>query len=112
MNMTKFLAPVILGFFLLGCGKPVPQEKAAYIGEWQSHAMYLNITQDGQVNYKRKDGNASTEINAPIKEFHGNDFDVGVGPMSTTFTVSKPPYQDGAQWKMVVDGVELVRAGQ
>jgi hypothetical protein len=111
MKIASFLVLAVSALLLLGCGKPVPQEKAAYVGEWTSHAMYLNITQDGQVNYKRKDGNTSTEINAPIKDFHGNDFDVGIGPMSTTFTVSKTPYQDGAQWKMVVDGVELVRDG-
>jgi hypothetical protein len=29
--------------------------------------------------------------------------------MATTFVVSKPPYQDGAQWKMVVDGLELTK---
>jgi hypothetical protein len=110
MNHVKMLALITSVFLLVGCGKPVPQEKAAYVGEWQSKTMYLNITSDGQVNYKRKDGNASTEINAPIKDFHGDNFDVGVGPMSTTFTVSKPPYQDGSQWKMTVDGVELVRS--
>jgi hypothetical protein len=30
--------------------------------------------------------------------------------MATTFVVSKPPYQDGDHWKMVVDGVELTKA--
>lgn len=110
MKFAKIAGVIVLAALLACCGKPVPQEKAAYVGEWQSKTMYLNITADGQVNYKRKDGNASTEINAPIKDFHGDNFDVGLGPMSTTFTVSKPPYQDGAQWKMVVDGVELERS--
>ncbi len=109
MKVMRILILAALGILLCGCGKPVPQEKAAYIGQWQSENMYLNITADGSVNYKRKDGNASTEVNAPIKDFHGNDFDVGVGPMSTTFSVSKPPYQDGAQWKMVIDGVALTK---
>ena len=112
MNHVKILMIAVLAFLLAACGKPVPQEKAAYVGEWQSSNMYLNITADGSVNYKRKDGNASTEINAPIKDFHGNDFEVGVGPMSTMFKVSKVPYQDGGQWKMVVDGVELVKSAQ
>jgi len=110
MHCAKIAAATLLAGLLACCGKPVPQEKAAYVGEWQAKNMYLNITADGQVNYKRKDGNTSTSINAPIKEFHGDDFDVGVGPMSTTFKVSKVPYQDGGQWKMVVDGVELARS--
>ena len=37
---------------------------------------------------------------------------VGIGPMSTMFTVSKPPYHDGRDWKMVVDGVELTRTSR
>lgn len=109
MNLVKYLALPIAACLLLGCGKPVPADKAAYVGEWQSKTMYLSITSDGQVNYKRKDGNTSTSINAPIKDFHDNDVEVGLGPIATNFSVSKPPYQDGAQWKMVVDGVELVR---
>jgi hypothetical protein len=29
--------------------------------------------------------------------------------MATTFIVSRAPYQDGDKWKMVVDGIELVK---
>lgn len=29
--------------------------------------------------------------------------------MTTTFVVSKAPYQEGDKWKMVVDEVELVK---
>jgi hypothetical protein len=29
--------------------------------------------------------------------------------MSTRFVVSKPPYQEGDSWKMVVDQVELTK---
>jgi hypothetical protein len=94
---------------LVGCGKPVPAEKSAYVGEWQTRTMYLLITQDGSVRYKRLKGGASTSVEGPLNGFTGNDFEVGVGPMATTFVVSKPPYQDGERWKMVVDGVELVK---
>jgi hypothetical protein len=112
MNIARTLGATFLALLLASCGKPLPQDKAAYAGEWQAKTMYLNITQDGRVNYKRKEGATSTAINAPIKEFHGDNFDVGVGPMSTTFTVTKPPFQDGTEWKMVVDGVELTRSAQ
>jgi len=93
----------------VGCGKPVPPEKAAYVGEWQHPTMYLLLTQDGSVRYKRIQGGATTSVEAPLKGFQGNNFEVGIGPMSTTFVVTKPPYDDGGKWKMVVDGVELVR---
>lgn len=102
---------LILTFFvaLLGCGKPVPADKAAYVGEWRAAAMYLQITQDGSVAYKRLNGAASTTINGPLQGFKGNDFEVGVGPLTTTFVVSKPPYQEAGKWKMVVDDVALTK---
>ncbi len=95
---------------LAGCGVPVPADKAAYVGEWQEPSMYLLIKQDGSVRYKRLQGGASTSIKAPLKGFSGDNFDVGVGPMTTTFVVNKAPHQDGDKWKMTVDGVELTKS--
>lgn len=109
MKLTRLLVLLVLFGSLVGCGKPVPAEKSAYVGEWQTRTMYLLITQEGSVRYKRLKGGASTSVEGPLKGFTGNDFEVGVGPMATTFVVSKPPYQDGERWKMVVDGVELVK---
>ena len=109
MKFTRPLVLLALLGCLAGCGKPVPAEKSAYVGEWQTKTMYLLITQDGSVRYKRLRGGASTSVEGPLKGFTGNDFEVGVGPMATTFVVSKPPYRDGESWKMVVDGVELVK---
>lgn len=99
----------LLALTLSGCGNPVPPEKASYVGEWQEKAMYLVITQDGSVSYKRLKGGVTTTVNGPLKGFNGNNFEVGIGPMSTTFVVSKPPYQEEGGWKMVVDGVVLTR---
>lgn len=110
--MSRILAPLLLALLLGACGKPVPPEKAAYVGEWQDPAMYLLLTQDGSVRYKRLKGGVTTSVEGPLKAFHGNDFEVGVGPMSTTFVVAKPPYQEGGQWRMVVDGVALTRTAR
>ena len=109
MNIRTLLLSTVLLSTLVACGKPVPQEKSAYVGEWQEKTMYLLITQDGSVRYKRLKGGASTSVEGPLKGFEGNNFEVGIGPMATTFVVSKPPYQDGEKWKMVVDGVELLK---
>jgi hypothetical protein len=98
-----------LALMLAACGKPVPQEKIAYVGEWRAKTMYLLIAQDGSVQYKRVKDGITTTVNAPLKDFHGQNFEVGIGPMSTNFEVSKPPYQEGGHWKMVVDGMELTR---
>jgi hypothetical protein len=103
---------LLLSALLLGCGKPVPPERADYVGEWQEKNMYLLIGQDGRVKYKRTKGGASTSIDGPIKNFEGDNFDVGIWRMSTTFVVSRPPYQDQGKWKMVVDGVELTRTAR
>ena len=109
MKLGPSLTSLLLAFCFVGCGKPVPVEKTAYVGEWQDKTMYLLITQDGSVRYKRLKAGVTTSIEGPLKGFDGDNFEVGIGPMSTTFIVSKPPYQDGAQWKMVVDDVELTR---
>jgi hypothetical protein len=109
MKVSRILFALAMLGSLAGCGKPVPPEMSAYVGEWQEKTMSLLITQDGSVQYQRQKGGATTSVNGQLKGFTGNDFDVGVGPMATTFVVSKPPYQDGGHWKMVVDGVELTK---
>jgi len=100
-------------FILLGltaCAKPVPAEKAAFVGEWKSSEMTLHITQDGHVDYKRSVGSGSKSVSAPLQGFNGDSFDVGIGAMSTSFIVTSPPHQDGTAIKMTVDGVELTKA--
>jgi hypothetical protein len=110
--MKRILFALLIGLSLAGCGKPVPAEKSSYVGEWEEKTMYLLITQDGSVRYKRLKGGGTTSVEGPLKGFTGDNFDVGIGPMTTTFVVSKPPYQDGKSWKMVVDGVTLTRTDQ
>ncbi|HSI51031.1 MAG TPA: DUF3592 domain-containing protein [Ideonella sp.] len=98
---------LLLTVVLTGGATPVPPEKAAYVGEWQAPSMYLLITQDGSVRYRRIKEGGSSSIDGPLKGFSGNDFEVGIGPLSSTFVVSTPPHRDDEQWKMVVDEVEL-----
>ena len=112
VKIAKTMVSLLLVLSLLGCGKPVPPEKSAYVGEWQEKTMYLLITKDGSVRYKRLKGGASTSIEGPLKGFAGDNFEVGIGPMSTTFIVARPPYQDGEKWKMVVDDIELAKTAQ
>jgi hypothetical protein len=105
------LAALIAALLALSaCGQPVPEDKAAYVGEWRAQTMSLLLRQDGKVLYKRVKGGFTTSINAPLQRFEGDNFVVGIPFISTTFEVSKPPYQEAGTWKMVVDGVELTRA--
>ena len=105
----RLITALVLALVLAGCGKPVPPEKAAYVGEWQEKTMYLLIAQDGSVRYKRVKGSVTTSVEGPIKAFEGDNVVVGFGPMTTTFVVSKLPYQEKGRWRMVVDGVELTK---
>ena len=112
MNVAKSLLLLGLMVLLASCGKAVPKEKSEYVGEWRATGALLVITADGRVHYERRKGGASTSLDLPLKGFTGNDFEVGIGPMTTTFVVSKPPFEDAGKWKMVVDGIELVRTAQ
>lgn len=109
MTVGKYF--ILLAFLasLLGCGKPVPPEKAAYVGEWQAENMYLLITQDGSIRYERLKGGATTSLNGPLKGFDGDNIQFGIGSMATTFVVSQPPHQVDGQWVMVVDDTTLIK---
>jgi len=112
MTIRRWFLPLLLLTLLAACSDPLPADKLRYAGEWRGEATYLLITQEGSVSYRRVKNGITTTINAPIKSFKGDDFEVGVGPMTTVFRVSKPPHRDGTQWTMVVDGVELIRTSR
>lgn len=107
----SFLGAIVLcvASILFACAKPIPADKSSYIGEWRSSDMFLMIAQDGSLKYVRIKGNETTKINAPIKEFDGNNIIAGIGPATTTFVVNKPPYQEDGKWKIVVDNDLLTR---
>ncbi len=109
MRASRIFLTVLVCACLSGCTKPIPPEKASYVGEWSGLTMTLSIAQDGRVAYKRTEVGTSTSIDAPLKRFEGSNFVVGVGLISTTFVVSAPPHLDGTVWKMTVDGVELTK---
>lgn len=111
MNLPKLLPLLALAALLAACGKAVPPEKLDYVGEWREKNMALRISADGRVKYKRVKDHSTTSIDAPLQAFNGDDFEVGIGMMTTTFVVTRPPFRDEEdQWKMVVDGVELVKS--
>ena len=106
-RVTKIGAVLVLSALLSACGKPLPEDKQSYAGEWRSAQMVLIILEDGTVSYKRLRSGATTTVNGPIKEFRGDDIVVGLGLLTTTFVVSTPPREVDGQWEMVVDGVLL-----
>lgn len=114
MRGLKHLCLSMLLLGLVACAKPVPPEKADYVGQWNAPNMSILITQEGRINYHRTDATNGKTVNKGIdgliKAFHGDDFEVGVAPLTTTFVVSEIPHQVDGKWKMTVDGVELTKA--
>jgi len=76
---------LLLPIFLAACRKPIPESKSSYVGDSQSEEMRLLILRDGSVAYKTLKRAATTSINAPLKEFAGDDFVVGLWLFTTTF---------------------------
>jgi hypothetical protein len=105
-----FLAAVA-AILLAACGGPAPAVPPAYVGDWQGTNMRLQIGADGNVVYERKESGKSVSVNAPIKRFEGDNIVVGMGPITTTFVVSRTPQNVDGVWKMTVDGVELTLHG-
>jgi hypothetical protein len=100
MRSFKLVVVLLAAVILASCG----------VGEWKADGMSLLITRDGSIVYQRMRKGARTSIDAPLKGFHGDDFDVGIGPLTTTFKVNVPPHEEAGEWKMTVDGVALTRS--
>ena len=69
MRIRVYLFAAVLALALVGCSKPIPPERIAYVGEWRSPAMSLLITQDGRVKYKRIHGGVTTSVSGPLQKF-------------------------------------------
>ena len=91
MRTRTTIAAMAWALLLAACGVAVPADKADYVGQWDAEGMSLLITRDGSIRYMRLRKGARTSIDGPLKGFAGNDFEVGIGPMTTTFKVSASP---------------------
>ena len=111
-SACRALRFAVIGWLLLasGCSGGLPPDKAAYAGEWRGKGVRLVITETADVDYDGARHGVAAAVKGPIRSFEGDSFVVGLGAMSARFVVSKPPYQEGGVWKMVVDGVELTKA--
>lgn len=108
-KVRTLLTSGMLALLLGACAKPLPAERAPYVGVWRGGPMLLVIEAQGRVVYQRKEDNRSTSVDAPLKEFKGDNFVVGVGVMSTEFEVTSAPHETDGGWRMTVDGVEVTR---
>jgi hypothetical protein len=76
MRLYAILCATLL---LVGCTKTVPVEKREYVGEWQEKTMYLLITQDGSVSYKRVKGAVTTSVSSPLRVQPANNAALSAG---------------------------------
>jgi hypothetical protein len=96
------LRPLILAAALLPLAAqadpvPVPAEKMAYVGDWQGKDMRLQLAKDGKVKYKRNQPGKNLDLSVDLQGFNGDNFDVGVMLVRSTFVVSKPPHREGGK---------------
>ncbi|MCU6499598.1 hypothetical protein LPN04_17525 [Rugamonas sp. A1-17] len=89
--------------------QPIPAAKRAYVGDWKGKDMELNIEASGKLHYKRNQPGKNLDLNVDILDFNGDNFDVGVGILRSTFVVTQPPHLQDKKMKMTVDGVELTK---
>lgn len=112
MKLKNLALSGLLAISLVGCAKPLPAEKVAYAGTWTSADSRVNITitPEGRVEYSNKQPGKSSSVSAPIKSFNGDNFDAGIGPLTTAFKVNQPPKQDQqGNWFMIIDGHTLAK---
>ncbi|MDX1802467.1 MAG: hypothetical protein R3292_00200 [Alcanivorax sp.] len=106
----RILALLTLLLSLTACRKPLPQDRLDYAGYWTADTMVMLVTPGGQVEFKHLVDDVSTHIGGPLKQFQGNDIQVGFGPLVSTLKVDVPPHrQADGQWTMTVEGVKLIR---
>ncbi|WP_082493617.1 hypothetical protein [Massilia sp. Leaf139] len=103
------LAACLLPFAAHAAPVPVPADKMAYVGDWQGKDMRIQMAKDGKVKYMRNRPGKQMDLSVDLQGFNGDNFDVGVMLVRSTFVVSKPPHRVGDTWKMTVDGVELTK---
>jgi hypothetical protein len=91
---------------------PVSEDRMAYVGTWRGEGMAISIAPDGMVRYWREKDGGQRSMTAPLRGFEGDDFEIGIAGITTTFDVQEPPKEEDGAWSMTVDGVELTRTSK
>lgn len=92
--------------------QPVPPPAPAWAGTWEGPGMRVVIAPDGYVEIDADaTGTVSTatSVKAPAQSWADGKIVVGIGMFTTSWTVNEAPYERDGEWRMVVEGVVLVR---
>jgi hypothetical protein len=118
------LALIILGTYILNAPKPIPADKMMFVGTWKTASGFtLQISGDGSATIAQHlsdDGSdyeqlaikvAPARITNANVEFRGATHITVVrhGYYAREYRIDQAPHQDGNVYKMVLNGVALVK---
>lgn len=91
----------------LGTDKsPLTQEQKIYAGRWSTNdGTWLHIYNDGGGSFKK----SNSEVNGGSTTLTDSTLFIGIWKMGSTYSIDKPPYQEGNRWKMELNGDTYVR---
>jgi hypothetical protein len=110
MRLAYVGATLLAATSLVGCGTPLPPDRAAYAGEWRGTGVTLSISREGSLFFEKVAGGSRYKIKGPIQGFKGDNISVGVLFITSTIDVSQPPIETNGVWTMTVEGVEVTRS--
>lgn len=119
LTRWRILVTGILVAWLLACSglaeleealRPVAPPDDRWSGTWEGPGHTLVIAPDGTLDLRKIEGGGHTDLTLPARGWDGG-ITVGIGPVKTTFQVQEPPHQVDGEWRMVFEGVVLVRTG-
>jgi hypothetical protein len=104
---------LLLGLACSGLGElemetrppPTPQ----FVGQWEGPGLRMHIESDGTVEVQHVDDGNSSEFKAPAMSWDGGEIKIGIGPFTKVYTLNEAPHLVDDQWRMVVNGIVLVR---
>jgi hypothetical protein len=71
--------------------------------------MVVVIEPDGMVGVSRHTDHTNSDLRAPAQAWKPDAVEIGLGGLTTTYRVDEAPYEKDGAWRMVIEGVPLVR---
>jgi hypothetical protein len=92
--------------------RPEPPPSPAWVGTWEGPGMTVRIDESGLVDLRRgasgTGGDLASSVAGPAKAWTPS-LEVGVGVFTTGWRVDETPHEVNGEWRMVIEGVVVVR---